>query len=210
MRLIIIYIGPNRNNSSGVDRFMATIIMFFNVFDIYCLRHTRHLVKVTHIIREVWIILQTSNVTLKVTHIYWIKTYQCGEKSPVCFSYEISYKITIARQLFFELEEKLSSNRYLVGNFITEADWRLFTTLVRFDPVYVGHFKCNIRRLKDYPNLSDYVRDLYQVPGVAETVNIEHIKKHYYGSHETINPTRVVPVGPYIDYDEPHSRADLN
>ena len=108
------------------------------------------------------------------------------------------------------LEEKLSSNRYLVGNFITEADWRLFTTLVRFDPVYVGHFKCNIRRLKDYPNLSDYVRDLYQVPGVAETVNIEHIKKHYYGSHETINPTRVIPVGPYIDYDEPHSRADLN
>ena len=108
------------------------------------------------------------------------------------------------------LEEKLSSKRYLVGNFITEADWRLFTTLVRFDPVYVGHFKCNIRRLKDYPNLSDYVRDLYQVPGVAETVNTEHIKKHYYGSHETINPTRVIPVGPYIDYDEPHSRADLN
>jgi putative glutathione S-transferase len=108
------------------------------------------------------------------------------------------------------LEEKLSSNRYLLGNFITEADWRLFTTLVRFDPVYVGHFKCNIRRLKDYPNLSDYVRDLYQVPGVAETVNIEHIKKHYYGSHETINPTRVIPVGPYIDYDEPHSRAELN
>ena len=82
--------------------------------------------------------------------------------------------------------------------------------MVRFDPVYVGHFKCNIRRLKDYPNLSDYVRDLYQVPGVAETVNIEHIKKHYYGSHETINPTRVIPVGPFIDYDEPHSRADLN
>ncbi|MCH1411957.1 MAG: glutathione S-transferase C-terminal domain-containing protein, partial [Rhodobacteraceae bacterium] len=108
------------------------------------------------------------------------------------------------------LENKLSSNRYLVGNFITEADWRLFTTLVRFDPVYVGHFKCNIRRLKDYPNLSDYVRDLYQVPGVAATVNIEHIKKHYYGSHETINPTRVIPFGPYIDYDEPHSRADLN
>ncbi len=108
------------------------------------------------------------------------------------------------------LENKLSSNRYLVGNFITEADWRLFTTLVRFDPVYVGHFKCNIRRLMDYPNLSGYVRDLYQVPGVAETVNMQHIKKHYYGSHETINPTRVIPVGPYIDYSEPHSRADLN
>ena len=108
------------------------------------------------------------------------------------------------------LEEKLSSNRYLLGNFITEADWRLFTTLVRFDPVYVGHFKCNIRRLMDYPNLSGYVRDLYQVPGVAETVNMQHIKKHYYGSHETINPTRIIPTGPYIDYSEPHSRADLN
>ena len=108
------------------------------------------------------------------------------------------------------LEEKLSSNRYLLGNFITEADWRLFTTLVRFDPVYFGHFKCNIRRLMDYPNLSGYVRDLYQVPGVAETVNMQHIKKHYYGSHETINPTRIIPAGPYIDYSEPHSRADLN
>ena len=108
------------------------------------------------------------------------------------------------------LEEKLSTNRYLLGNFITEADWRLFTTLVRFDPVYFGHFKCNIRHLMDYPNLSGYVRDLYQVPGVAETVNMQHIKKHYYGSHETINPTRIIPAGPYIDYSEPHSRADLN
>ena len=108
------------------------------------------------------------------------------------------------------LEDKLSSNRFLVGSFITEADWRLFTTLVRFDPVYVGHFKCNIRRLMDYPNLSGYVRDLYQVPGVAETVNMQHIKKHYYGSHETINPTRIIPAGPYIEYSEPHSRADLN
>ena len=108
------------------------------------------------------------------------------------------------------LENKLSSNRYLIGNFVTEADWRLFTTLVRFDSVYFGHFKCNIRRLEDYANLSGYVRDLYQMPGVAETVNMQHIKKHYYGSHETINPTRVIPVGPYIDYSEPHSRADLN
>ena len=108
------------------------------------------------------------------------------------------------------LEEKLSKSRYLVGNRLTEADWRLFTTLVRFDPVYVGHFKCNIRRLEDYPNLSGYVRDLYQVPGVAETVNMQHIKNHYYGSHETINPTRVIPVGPYIDYHQPHSRANLS
>jgi putative glutathione S-transferase len=107
------------------------------------------------------------------------------------------------------LEERLSDQRYLMGNEITEADWRLFTTLVRFDPVYVGHFKCNLRRIADYPNLSHYVRDLYQQPGVAETVNMEHIKKHYYASHETINPSRVVPMGPVIDYTAPHDRARL-
>jgi putative glutathione S-transferase len=108
------------------------------------------------------------------------------------------------------LEDKLSTNRYLVGAQVTEADWRLFTTLVRFDPVYVGHFKCNIRRLEDYPNLSGYVRDLYQVPGVAETVDMQHIKNHYYASHETINPTRVVPIGPSIDFFKPHLRTDQN
>jgi putative glutathione S-transferase len=106
-----------------------------------------------------------------------------------------------------QLEERLSKQRYLVGGQVTEADWRLFTTLVRFDPVYVGHFKCNLRRIADYPNLSNYVRDLYQVPGVADTVNIQHIKAHYYGSHDTINPTRIVPVGPALDYDAPHDRA---
>jgi putative glutathione S-transferase len=105
------------------------------------------------------------------------------------------------------LEERLSKQRYLVSDRITEADWRLFTTLVRFDPVYVGHFKCNLRRIADYPNLSNYLRDLYQVPGVAETVNLHHIKAHYYGSHETINPTRIVPVGPELDYGAPHDRG---
>ena len=80
------------------------------------------------------------------------------------------------------------------------------TTLVRFDPVYVGHFKCNLRRIADYPNLSNYMRDLYQIPGVAETVNLHHIKSHYYGSHTSINPTRIVPVGPEIDYSAPHDR----
>ena len=79
----------------------------------------------------------------------------------------------------------------------------------RFDPVYVGHFKCNLRRIADYPNLSNYLRELYQVPGVAETVNLHHIKAHYYGSHETINPTRIVPVGPEIDYSAPHNRGRL-
>ena len=106
-----------------------------------------------------------------------------------------------------QLEQLLSTQRYLVGGRITEADWRLFTTLVRFDPVYVGHFKCNLRRIADYPNLSNYLRDLYQVPGVSATVNLHHIKWHYYGSHTTINPTRIVPVGPEIDYGAPHDRA---
>ena len=104
------------------------------------------------------------------------------------------------------LEDRLSRQRYLVGERLTEADWRLFTTLVRFDPVYVGHFKCNQRRIADYPNLSNYTRELFQVPGVAETVNLEHIKKHYFGSHETVNPTRIVPVGPKIDYRAAHDR----
>lgn len=106
-----------------------------------------------------------------------------------------------------QLDRRLAKQRYLVGDRITEADWRLFTTLVRFDPVYVGHFKCNLRRIADYPNLSNYVRDLYQVPGVADTVNLHHIKAHYYGSHTTINPTRIVPVGPAIDYGAAHDRG---
>ena len=113
-------------------------------------------------------------------------------------------------ELFAELdalEARLSGQRYLAGDRITEADWRLFTTLVRFDPVYVGHFKCNLRRIADYPNLSNYLRDLYQVPGVAGTVNMKHIKSHYYGSHDTINPTRIVPVGPELDYSAPHDRG---
>ncbi|MEM9452208.1 MAG: glutathione S-transferase family protein [Cyanobacteria bacterium P01_E01_bin.6] len=104
------------------------------------------------------------------------------------------------------LEDRLSTQRYLMGDRITEADWRLFTTLVRFDPVYVGHFKTNIRRLVDYPNLWAYVRDLYQTPGVAETTHFSHIKKHYYQSHETINPTGIVPIGPDINFMEPHHR----
>ncbi len=108
------------------------------------------------------------------------------------------------------LEDRLSKQRYLMSAHLTEADWRLFTTLVRFDPVYVGHFKCNLRRIADYPNLSGYVRDLYQHSGIAETVDIPYIKKHYYGSHETVNPTRVVPMGPFVDYAAPHDRTQLS
>lgn len=106
------------------------------------------------------------------------------------------------------VEQILSESRYLVGQTLTEADWRLFTTLVRFDAVYVGHFKCNIRRIEDYPNISNYLRELYQYPGVAETVNIDHIKRHYYYSHTMINPTQVVPVGPVLNFDQPHTRGD--
>jgi putative glutathione S-transferase len=108
------------------------------------------------------------------------------------------------------LDGRLSTRRYLMGDRITEADWRLFTTLLRFDPVYVGHFKCNRRRIVDFENLWPYVRDLYQVPGVADTVHMGHIKSHYYASHDTINPTRIVPVGPDIDYSEPHGRNSLS
>ena len=108
-----------------------------------------------------------------------------------------------------ELEQRLSKQRYLVGNQITEADWRLFPTLVRFDPVYVGHFKTNRQRLVDFPNLWAYTRELYQVPGIAETVNMDHIKYHYYASHESINPTRIVPRGPEIDFSLPHGRDAL-
>jgi putative glutathione S-transferase len=105
------------------------------------------------------------------------------------------------------VEQILSQQRYLVGTQITEADWRLFTTLIRFDSVYYGHFKTNLQRIEDYPNLSNYVRELYQVDGVAETVNFEHIKTHYYYSHDTINPTRIVPLGPKVDYQRPHNRT---
>ncbi|MEE3622457.1 glutathione S-transferase family protein [Nitrospirillum sp. BR 11752] len=108
------------------------------------------------------------------------------------------------------LEDRLSSRRFLTGDRVTEADIRLFTTLVRFDPVYVGHFKCNIRRIADYPNLSAYLRDLYQLPGVAGTVNFQHIKGHYYESHRTINPTGIVPVGPVQDLTAPHGRERLS
>jgi putative glutathione S-transferase len=107
------------------------------------------------------------------------------------------------------LEERLRSRRFLMGARPTEADWRLFTTLIRFDPVYVGHFKCNIRRLADYPNLSGYTRDLYQWPGVRATVDFGHIKRHYYMSHTGINPTAIVPAGPAIDFEAPHSRDRL-
>ena len=106
-----------------------------------------------------------------------------------------------------DLEKRLGKSRYLVGDTLTEADIRLFTTLFRFDLVYVGHFKCNVRRLVDYPNLWNYTRDIYQHPGVSETCNVEHCRQHYYTSHQSINPTGIVPMGPEIDFNSPHDRA---
>lgn len=108
------------------------------------------------------------------------------------------------------LEERLSTRRYLVAEQPVETDWRLFVTLVRFDAVYVGHFKCNIRRIEDYANLGGYLRDLYQLPGIAETVKIDQIKRHYYYTHDDINPTRIIPVGPELRLDAPHDRARLS
>jgi putative glutathione S-transferase len=115
-------------------------------------------------------------------------------------------------ELFAELdrlEQLLGANRYLTGEYLTEADIRLFTTMIRFDAVYFGHFKCNLRRIADYPNLSNWLREIYQWPGIAETVSFEHIKNHYYGSHKTINPTGIVPKGPAQDFTAAHDRARL-
>ena len=130
--------------------------------------------------------------------------YRCGFASTQA-AYEAA--LTPLFDTLDWLEAKLAKTRYLTGPFITEADWRLFPTLIRFDPVYVGHFKCNLRRIIDYPNLSNYLRDLYQQPGIEETVNMQHIKEHYYGSHETINPSRVIPMGPDIDLTQVHNRS---
>ena len=123
----------------------------------------------------------------------------------------VAYEEAVA-ELFAALdrmEVRLRRQRYLVGAHITEADWRFFTTLVRFDPVYVGHFKCNLRRIADYTALSGYLRDLYQMPGIAKTVVMDHIKNHYYRSHPTINPNGIVPTGPLLDYSAPHGREYL-
>ncbi len=133
--------------------------------------------------------------------------YRCGFATSQK-AYETAFK-----ELFDcldELESRLSKQRFLIGNRITEADWRLFTTLIRFDAVYYSHFKTNLRRISDYPELYAYTRDLYQQPGIKQTVNLEHIKQHYYYSHETINPTRIVPEGPELNFEEPHKRDELS
>lgn len=131
--------------------------------------------------------------------------YRCGfAKTQV--AYEKAFDL-----LFSELdrvEEILSTQRYLVADQITEADWRLFTTLIRFDAVYVGHFKCNLKRISDYSNLSNYLRELYQVPEISQTIDIDYIKRHYYYSHTTVNPTQMVPKGPTLNFNLAHDRAE--
>ena len=130
--------------------------------------------------------------------------YRCGFATSQA-AYEAAF-----HRLFDALdivEERLGRHRYLVGADITEADWRLFTTLIRFDAVYFSHFKANLRRIEDYPNLSNYLRDLYQFDGVSDTVDFDYIKMHYYYSHESVNPTRIVPLGPELDFNRAHDRA---
>jgi len=129
--------------------------------------------------------------------------YKCGFATEQA-AYEEAFDELFAA--LDEIEERLSNRQYLVGLQITEADWRLFTTLIRFDAVYVGHFKCNRNGISDMPNLWNYLRDLYQQPDIAETVNFEHIKQHYYYSHASINPTRIIPKGPHLDFTLPHNR----
>lgn len=131
--------------------------------------------------------------------------YRCGFATTQQ-AYEDAYEALFSA--LDTIENQLGTQRFLCGDTISEADWRLFTTLIRFDAVYHGHFKCNRQRLEDYPHLSNYLRHLYQWPGVADTVDFSHIKRHYYISHPMINPTQVVPVGPDIDYNRPHNRNE--
>ncbi len=129
--------------------------------------------------------------------------YKCGFASS-----QEAYEEVFDRlfQTLDRMEARLARQRYLVGDRLTEADWRFFATLIRFDAVYFGHFKCNLRRVSDFPNLSNYTAELYQVPGIAETVDIPRIKEHYYGSHRHVNPTGIVPKGPELDFSAPHDR----
>ncbi|GAA3947635.1 glutathione S-transferase family protein [Allohahella marinimesophila] len=133
--------------------------------------------------------------------------YRCGFATEQS-AYEDAYLALFAA--LDRVEERLSKQRYLAGSRITEADWRLFTTLIRFDAVYHGHFKCNRQRLEDFPALSGYVRELYQWPGLEETVNFSHIKGHYYYSHTMINPTQIIPAGPDIDFTSSHDRQQMS
>ncbi len=133
--------------------------------------------------------------------------YQAGFATSQHVYEEAAYRVFATLDT---LEERLATRRYLFGARPLETDWRLFVTLIRFDPVYVGHFKCNLRRIADYPNLHGYLRDLYQIPGIAQTVDFDHIKRHYYCTHPDINPTGIVPIGPLQFLERPHGRERLS
>jgi len=132
--------------------------------------------------------------------------YRCGFASSQ-EAYEEAFQPLF--ETLDRLDARLSDRRWLMGERLTEADWRLFTTLVRFDAVYYTHFKCNLRRISDHAHLWPYLRDLYQIPGVADTVRMDHIKSHYFETHRKLNPSGIVPVGPDIDFTAPHERASL-
>lgn len=149
---------------------------------------------------------QIDSINEQVYHTINNGVYKCGFATKQD-AYEEAYKALF--NSLDDIEAILARKRFLVGDEVTEADWRLFTTLMRFDAVYYSHFKTNQRRITDYPNLWDYLKALYQVNGVAETVVMDHIKTHYYGSHTMINPTGIVPVGPAINFDEPHQRGEV-
>ncbi len=130
--------------------------------------------------------------------------YRCGFATTQA-AYDEAFAVLF--RMLDELDERLASRRYLLGSQLTEVDWRLFTTLIRFDPVYVTHFKTNLRRIADYPNLGPYLRDLYQHPGIAETVDLDAIKRHYFVTHRQLNPAGIVPLGPALDWSAPHGRG---
>jgi len=132
--------------------------------------------------------------------------YRCGFATSQ-HAYEHAYDALF--KSLEDIEQHLAKNAFLAGDIVTEADWRLFTTLIRFDSVYHGHFKCNLKRIEDYPHLSQYLRALYQVPGIAQTTHFDHIQRHYYYSHDMINPSRIVPKGPAIDYTRAHNRGQV-
>ena len=146
-------------------------------------------------------------ITIKSHAIQMDYTYK-GEQYVLCATSQQAYDEAVEKvfESLARLEQILGQHRYLTGNQLTEADIRLWTTLVRFDPVYVTHFKCDKHRISDYLNLYGFLRDIYQMPGIAETVNFDHIRNHYFRSHKTINPTGIISIGPWQDLDEPHGR----
>ncbi len=149
---------------------------------------------------------EIDDINHKIYHTVNNGVYRCGFATKQAAYDDAFFKLF---NTLDELEQRLSTQRYLVGNQLSEADWRLFTTLIRFDAVYQSHFKCNLRRIADYHHLENYIRELYQMPGISDTVDFKHIKQHYYYSQVTVNPHRIVPHGPELDFTVAHDRDKL-